>query len=145
MSGLFGRIISVFWQVLFLSPQVFHSFHDEVDVYRQHIWQCNGPCRSRRPYFGLVKRSMNRAPGPNDNWWAHHQQTCGGTYTKIQEPDRSATSKKGSKTASKYIMLITFIFLIRFCICLWQCPSVCSASPMTIQKKAVSSITFYYR
>uniref|UniRef100_A0A0P4W294 Protein with SprT-like domain at the N terminus n=1 Tax=Scylla olivacea TaxID=85551 RepID=A0A0P4W294_SCYOL len=80
---------------------VFHSFHDEVDVYRQHIWQCNGPCRTRRPYFGLVKRSMNRAPGPNDNWWAQHQQTCGGTYSKIQEPDRSATAKKGSKKASK--------------------------------------------
>ncbi|XP_045137375.1 DNA-dependent metalloprotease SPRTN-like isoform X2 [Portunus trituberculatus] len=80
---------------------VYHSFHDEVDVYRQHIWQCNGPCRTRRPYFGLVKRSMNRAPGPNDNWWAHHQQTCGGTYAKIQEPDRSGATKKGSQTASK--------------------------------------------
>ncbi|XP_068226977.1 DNA-dependent metalloprotease dvc-1-like [Palaemon carinicauda] len=73
---------------------VYHSFHDEVDVYRQHIWQCNGPCRQRRPYFGLVKRAMNRAPGPRDPWWQQHQQSCGGTYTKIQEPDGYGIKKK---------------------------------------------------
>jgi hypothetical protein len=33
-----------------------------------------------------VKRSMNRAPGKSDTWWAKHQAECGGTYTKIQEP-----------------------------------------------------------
>lgn len=73
---------------------VYHSFHDEVDVYRQHIWQCNGPCRQRRPYFGLVKRAMNRPPGPRDPWWQQHQQSCGGTYTKIQEPEGYGIKKK---------------------------------------------------
>ncbi|KAK4316054.1 hypothetical protein Pmani_012759 [Petrolisthes manimaculis] len=77
---------------------VFHSFHDEVDVYRQHVWRCNGPCRSRRPYFGLVKRAMNRVPGPRDPWWQKHQDTCGGTYTKIQEPEGYG-AKKGKKGA----------------------------------------------
>ncbi|KAG0730273.1 SprT-like domain-containing protein Spartan [Chionoecetes opilio] len=80
---------------------VFHTFHDEVDAYRQHIWQCNGPCRTRQPYFGLLKRSMNRVPGPRDPWWERHQQTCGGTYIKIKEPDRSGTAKKETKTSSK--------------------------------------------
>lgn len=80
---------------------VYHTFHDEVDVYRQHIWQCNGPCRTRRPYFGLLKRTMNRAPGPTDRWWEQHQQTCGGTYIKIQEPENYGAAKKGSNAASK--------------------------------------------
>ncbi|KAF2353488.1 SprT-like [Trinorchestia longiramus] len=66
---------------------VYHSFHDEVAVYQQHVWQCSGPCRQRRPYYGLVKRSMNRAPGPYDRWWSEHKRTCGGTYTKIKEPE----------------------------------------------------------
>ena len=39
---------------------VYHSFHDEVDSFRTHWWQCDGPCRSRKPFFGLVKRAMNR-------------------------------------------------------------------------------------
>ena len=39
---------------------VYHSFHDEVDNYRTHWWQCDGPCRSRKPFCGLVKRTMNR-------------------------------------------------------------------------------------
>jgi hypothetical protein len=78
---------------------VFHTFQDEVDSYRTHIWQCDGPCRSTPPYFGLVKRSMNRAPGKTDTWWAAHQAECGGTYTKIAEPDltkkqKDALSKK---------------------------------------------------
>ena len=71
---------------------VFHTFHDEVDLYRTHIWQCDGPCRAQSPFFGLVKRSMNRAPGKSDTWWAKHEQECGGTYTKIAEPKATQAS-----------------------------------------------------
>ncbi|KAF2761965.1 hypothetical protein EJ05DRAFT_472908 [Pseudovirgaria hyperparasitica] len=66
---------------------IYHTFHDEVESYRTHIWQCDGPCRSQAPFFGLVKRSMNRPPSNRDSWWQKHQTECGGTYTKISEPD----------------------------------------------------------
>lgn len=69
------------------SFQVYHSFHQEVDAYRRHWWRCDGPCRNRRPFYGYVKRAMNRAPSPLDPWWAEHARTCGGVYTKIQEPE----------------------------------------------------------
>ncbi|KAF2856231.1 hypothetical protein T440DRAFT_503879 [Plenodomus tracheiphilus IPT5] len=65
---------------------IYHTFHDEVESYRTHVWQCNGICKSQPPYFGLVKRSMNRAPGKGDTWWARHEAECGGMYTKVQEP-----------------------------------------------------------
>ncbi|KAH8730973.1 SprT-like family-domain-containing protein [Phaeosphaeriaceae sp. PMI808] len=65
---------------------IYHTFHDEVDNYRTHVWQCDGPCKTQPPYFGAVKRSMNRAPGKSDTWWTRYQVDCGGTYTKIQEP-----------------------------------------------------------
>lgn len=78
-----------------LSRQVYHSFHDEVDVYRQHWWRCDGPCQTRKPYFGYVKRAMNRAPSSLDPWWGDHQRTCGGTYTKVKEPE--GYGKKGKK------------------------------------------------
>ncbi|KAF2088956.1 hypothetical protein K490DRAFT_72620 [Saccharata proteae CBS 121410] len=68
---------------------IFHAFHDEVDSYRTHVWQCDGPCRSRAPFFGLVKRSMNRAPGKSDSWWQKHEDECGGRYAKIAEPKMS--------------------------------------------------------
>lgn len=68
---------------------VFHTFHDEVDSYRTHIWECNGPCKSKALFFGLVKRSMNRAPGKGDTWWVKHLEECGGTFTKIAEPEMS--------------------------------------------------------
>ncbi|XP_043858744.1 DNA-dependent metalloprotease SPRTN isoform X2 [Dromiciops gliroides] len=76
---------------------IYHSFHNEVDVYRQHWWRCNGPCQHRKPYYGYVKRAMNRAPSANDFWWAEHQRTCGGTYIKVKEPE--GYSKTGKKTA----------------------------------------------
>ncbi|GFS57221.1 sprT-like domain-containing protein Spartan [Trichonephila clavipes] len=66
---------------------VYHSFHDEVDLYRTHWWKCDGPCQNRRPFYGIVKRAMNRAPGPRDNWWAQHQASCGGKFSKIKEPE----------------------------------------------------------
>lgn len=74
---------------------IYHSFHDEVDVYRQHWWKCDGPCQQRKPYFGYVKRAMNRAPSSLDPWWGDHQRTCGGTYTKVKEPE--GYGKKGKK------------------------------------------------
>lgn len=85
--------------------QVYHSFHDEVDVYRQHWWRCDGPCRTRKPFFGYVKRAMNRAPSARDPWWEDHRRTCGGTYTKIKEPEnygkKGKSEEKKDKNASK--------------------------------------------
>ncbi|XP_034755586.1 sprT-like domain-containing protein Spartan [Etheostoma cragini] len=78
---------------------IYHSFHDEVDVYRQHWWKCNGPCQHRKPYLGFVKRAMNRAPSAQDPWWEDHKRTCGGTYTKVKEPE--GYGKKGKKDAKK--------------------------------------------
>ncbi len=81
---------------------MYHTFHDEVDNYRQHWWLCDGPCQKRPPYFGHVKRAMNRAPSPRDPWWADHQRTCGGTYRKIKEPEGyGQKTKKGGKEDRK--------------------------------------------
>lgn len=66
---------------------VYHTFHDEVESYRTHVWQCDGPCQSRPPFFGQVRRSMNRAPGKSDQWWQRHQDDCGGTFEKVAEPE----------------------------------------------------------
>lgn len=30
---------------------------------------------------------MNRVPGKSDTWWDEHQEECGGTFTKISEPE----------------------------------------------------------
>ncbi|KAK7133452.1 hypothetical protein R3I94_015362 [Phoxinus phoxinus] len=80
---------------------IYHSFHDEVDVYRQHWWRCNGPCQNRKPFFGYVKRAMNRPPSARDTWWAEHQRTCGGTYTKIKEPENYGKTGKSDKKKDK--------------------------------------------
>eukprot|EP00049_Salpingoeca_infusionum_P016177 m.327861 g.327861 ORF g.327861 m.327861 type:complete len:413 (-) comp16026_c4_seq1:60-1298(-) len=76
---------------------VYHTFHDEVKMYQTHWWRCNGSCVSKPPFFGMVKRAMNRAPGPSDFWFARHQQECGGTFIKIREPeDYGKKGKRGS-------------------------------------------------
>ncbi|XP_018428443.1 PREDICTED: sprT-like domain-containing protein Spartan [Nanorana parkeri] len=90
INGLTGANISVY-----------HSFHDEVEEYRKHWWRCNGPCQSRKPYFGYVKRAMNRAPSAHDPWWADHQRTCGGTFTKVKEPESSSHKDKKKEKVSE--------------------------------------------
>lgn len=87
---------------------VYHTFHDEVAEYRQHWWRCNGPCQSRKPYFGYVKRAMNRAPGPRDPWFRDHQNSCNGTFIKVKEPENYGKKKKkgegkSDKTSSKAV------------------------------------------
>lgn len=75
------HLILVF--ILGTSITVYHDFHDEVRLYQQHWWRCNGPCQNRKPYFGMVRRATNRAPGPNDRWWGEHSRNCGGTFIKV--------------------------------------------------------------
>ncbi|VBB32233.1 unnamed protein product [Acanthocheilonema viteae] len=72
---------------------VYHNFHDEVIYHQKHWWRCTGPCRMRSPFYGWVKRSMNRAPGKNDFWWKEHQMTCGGNFIKVKEPEGYDTKK----------------------------------------------------
>jgi len=43
---------------------------------------------------------MNRAPAPRDTWWNDHQRKCGGTFTKIKEPEKP-TKKSKSESTSK--------------------------------------------
>jgi len=76
---------------------VYHSFNDEVEKYRTHVWKCNGPCSTRSPFFGVVKRSTNRAPQKADYWFAQHAQECGGSFTKISEPEPPTNNEGVSK------------------------------------------------
>lgn len=74
-------------------------------LYQTHWWRCNGPCQKQKPYFGVVRRSANRAPGPSDYWWSKHQKICGGTFVKIKEPAKTTTTKqtKPKENVTKYI------------------------------------------
>ena len=76
---------------------IYHTFHDEVDFYRQHHWKCQ-KCAM------LVKRAMNRAPNKYDDWFPDHEKKCGGTFVKIKEPkkqDKKTSKKKESKGIEK--------------------------------------------
>ena len=78
-----------------------------MNLYKQHVWQCDGPCRQRPPYFGLVKRSMNRAPSARDPWWNRHVSMCGGNFHKTQEPEGYGVKKrKNSNEISKFFKTI---------------------------------------
>ena len=88
--------VQYYTRVSIYSPPLSLPDFLKVRRYRQHWWRCNGPCRDRAPFHGWVKRAMNRAPSPRDRWWAEHQMTCGGSYTKVKEPE--GYGKKTEKT-----------------------------------------------
>jgi len=66
---------------------VYHSFHAEVEHFRQHHWRCQGKCGQ------IVKRATNRAPSKHDYWWDSHQKSCGGSWEKIREPEKKHQEK----------------------------------------------------
>jgi hypothetical protein len=76
---------------------VYHTFHDEVEHYRQHIWKCDGICVNKKPYFGLVKRAVNRPPSKADFWWENHNKACGGNFYKISQPEKFKKEKISKK------------------------------------------------
>ncbi|OAF70079.1 hypothetical protein A3Q56_02168 [Intoshia linei] len=79
------------------SINIFHNFTDEVQFYRNHWWKCNGTCQNKHPYYGIVKRAMNRPPQKSDWWWNKHKSTCGGTFIKIKEPTKTNSITKIKK------------------------------------------------
>lgn len=86
-----------------LDITVYHSFSDEVAYHKKYIWRCSGTCAKKAPYFGIVARAQNRAPGPSSFWWSSHQATCGGTFQKIapsEDIDSTRESASGQGTRS---------------------------------------------
>ena len=66
---------------------VYHTFRDEVDLAREHVWLCNGKvCPHKGPFYGVVKRARNMPPGLQDRWFARHNAICGGRFVKVVEP-----------------------------------------------------------
>jgi predicted SprT family Zn-dependent metalloprotease len=100
-GGPFQAMMSLINFATGLNITIYHSFRDEVDYYRQHIWRCDGPCQDMHPYYGYVKRAMNRAPGPRDNWWVDHSNKCGGKFAKIAEPEAKKRKTKEKEPAKK--------------------------------------------
>ncbi|KAI6656712.1 hypothetical protein LOD99_16016 [Oopsacas minuta] len=80
---------------------IYHTFHDEVSSLRNHWWRCVGPCRYRQPYYGYVKRAVNRPPSKSDQWWSTHLRTCGGKFVKIRSPDKTTNLVNKNKTINK--------------------------------------------
>lgn len=84
-----------------LNITVYHHFHDEVDYYKKHIWRCDGKCKDQAPYFGWVKRAMNRPPGKYDRWFSEHETKCGGKFIKIKNEESKETNLESQINTSR--------------------------------------------
>ncbi|KAI8909124.1 zinc finger RAD18 domain-containing protein C1orf124 [Gorgonomyces haynaldii] len=90
---------------------VYHTFREEVQHYRTHVWKCQGSCQFKPPFYGIVRRSMNRPPQKADSWWEEHQKTCGGEFVKIASPPekpKKENPKKKIKIDEKQLKLDDF-------------------------------------
>lgn len=70
-------------------------------MYKTHVWRCNGICQHRKPFYGYVRRTANRIPGPSDMWWMQHQTSCGGYFQKISAPEPKQKARSANATAKQ--------------------------------------------
>ena len=82
-------------QMTNLDITVYHSYHDEVDHYKnQNVWRCTGACRTLRDFeYGYVRRAINRPPGPHEFWWTKHAAICHGTFERVYDHPWKSTLK----------------------------------------------------
>ena len=83
---------------------IYHHFHKEVELYTKYVWRCNGKCRDEPPYYGYVKRQMNRPPQKSDKWWDEHLKNCGGIFIKIapsEEEERKELEEKNKRNKER--------------------------------------------
>ena len=105
---------------------VYHTFHDEVDYCRKWWWRCDGRCRSKPPYYGYVKRAVNRPPQAADWWFAKHQEECGGKFHLVKSPEKridTLFSKQcfvllNTHLSTVGIIIVIFIFIIIIITCI---------------------------
>ena len=55
-------------------------------------------CSTQAPFYGYVKRAMNRAPAPLDRWWPEHAARCNGQFVKVKQPDDYGEKKMMKKS-----------------------------------------------
>lgn len=93
------------------SITVYHTFHAEVQELRKHVWKCNGKCQERPPFFGIVRRAINRPPQPADWWFNQHSLECGGEFIKISGEVKlgKVKSTKIGKNSLKHVKNIRSI------------------------------------
>ena len=80
---------------------VYHNFIDEVEYYTKYVWRCDGKCRNEKPYYGYVKRQVNRPPQKADKWWDEHEKKCGGKFIRIKPTDEEIENEKKKKKNKK--------------------------------------------
>lgn len=90
----YKRIMETINRVAGTNITVHHTLGNQVDIFKSHIWRCNGICRQRMPFYGWVKRTSNRAPDSTDYWWSKHNETCKGKFVKVSEPKNGAKKSK---------------------------------------------------
>uniref|UniRef100_A0A0K0FAQ7 SprT-like domain-containing protein Spartan (projected from Caenorhabditis elegans ortholog dvc-1) n=1 Tax=Strongyloides venezuelensis TaxID=75913 RepID=A0A0K0FAQ7_STRVS len=118
------------------SITIYHTFNAEVRHYKTHVWRCNGPCSRRPPFWGYVRRSMNRTPSRNDYWWSEHVATCGGSFIKVKEPE-NYNGKKTSKTGSCRNEVSKTKTIVNGILISSEKPKSIVVSPKTIRKTGI--------
>uniref|UniRef100_A0A6I8QKR3 SprT-like domain-containing protein n=1 Tax=Xenopus tropicalis TaxID=8364 RepID=A0A6I8QKR3_XENTR len=78
-----------------ITVSITHCFYEEVEALKRHWWECDGPCQK------VVKRARNMAPSNKERWFREHEQTCGGNFIKISEPETPVRKKRNSKKATE--------------------------------------------
>ncbi|XP_063791848.1 DNA-dependent metalloprotease SPRTN-like [Pseudophryne corroboree] len=71
---------------------IYLDFYEEEDALKTHWWQCDR-CLLYR------KKMVNRAPSMTSEWWALHEQVCGGEIHKVMEPPRQGKENSASSYA----------------------------------------------
>ncbi|XP_053568189.1 DNA-dependent metalloprotease SPRTN-like [Bombina bombina] len=61
----------------------YHTFHKEIEFYDNKWYRCDGPCNTKKPYYGFCVPYSCAKP----SWWDQHKTNCGGKFKKVQRPD----------------------------------------------------------
>lgn len=73
---------------------VYHYFKNEIALYENRLWRCNGKCRNRPPQFGLIRnKTHDFIDFKKQWWWSYHWKNCGGNFELLHMVEsKSCTS-----------------------------------------------------
>lgn len=88
-----------------------HNFQLESYSYYKHNWRCDGLCRQQPPKFGWFRSPKEQSPGERNTrshrrWWEKHQDTCGGTFWKLNQIEINAMLEREERVVPADISLI---------------------------------------
>lgn len=83
----FIKIMNRIYRETGADVSVYHDYHNEIAMYENRLWRCNGKCRNRPPHFGLLQVNEDGICSLGKSW-LYHLKKCKRAFELVKADEK---------------------------------------------------------